>query len=101
MVRFGIAGFGLHAVKRLMPGFAKARNCRVTALCRRDPERDDDEQKEFMHSLHLYFPRMAESAGVAGRFANGFHGLPADLDDGTNDHLCYAVAGVQGLFFLA
>ena len=22
MVRFGIAGFGLHAVKRLMPGFA-------------------------------------------------------------------------------
>jgi 1,5-anhydro-D-fructose reductase (1,5-anhydro-D-mannitol-forming) len=36
MVRFGIAGFGLHAVKRLMPGFAKATNCRVTALSRRD-----------------------------------------------------------------
>jgi predicted dehydrogenase len=35
MVRFGIAGFGLHAVKRLMPGFARARNCRVTALSRR------------------------------------------------------------------
>lgn len=36
MVRFGIAGFGLHARKRLMPGFARAENCRVTALSRRD-----------------------------------------------------------------
>ncbi len=36
MVRFGIAGFGLHAVKRLVPGFARATNCRVTALSRRD-----------------------------------------------------------------
>jgi hypothetical protein len=36
MIRFGIAGFGLHAVKRLMPGFVLARNCRVTALSTRD-----------------------------------------------------------------
>jgi predicted dehydrogenase len=36
MVRFGIAGFGLHAVKRLMPGFAWSTNCRVTALSRRN-----------------------------------------------------------------
>src|ERR1700757_761607 len=36
MVRFGIAGFGLHAVRRLMPGFALARGCQVTALSRRD-----------------------------------------------------------------
>jgi 1,5-anhydro-D-fructose reductase (1,5-anhydro-D-mannitol-forming) len=36
MINFGILGFGLHAVKRLMPGFALARNCRVTALSRRD-----------------------------------------------------------------
>jgi predicted dehydrogenase len=36
MLRFGIAGFGLHAVRRLMPGFALAKNCRVTALSRRD-----------------------------------------------------------------
>ena len=35
MVRFGIAGFGLHAVRRLMPGFALSKNCRVTALSRR------------------------------------------------------------------
>jgi predicted dehydrogenase len=36
MLRFGIAGFGLHAVKRLMPGFALAQNCKVVALSRRD-----------------------------------------------------------------
>jgi predicted dehydrogenase len=47
MVRFGIAGFGLHAVKRLMPGFANARNCRVTALSRRDSERARESAREF------------------------------------------------------
>ncbi len=36
MVRFGIVGFGLHAVQRLMPGFALAKNCQVVALSRRD-----------------------------------------------------------------
>jgi len=36
MICFGIAGFGLHAVRRLMPGFALARNCKVVALSRRD-----------------------------------------------------------------
>jgi predicted dehydrogenase len=36
MVRFGIVGFGLHAVRRLMPGFALSRSCQVTALSRRD-----------------------------------------------------------------
>ena len=36
MIRFGIAGFGLHAVRRLMPGFALAQNCKVVGLSRRD-----------------------------------------------------------------
>src|SRR5271157_3647586 len=36
MIRFGIAGFGSHAVRRLMPGFALARNCKVVALSHRD-----------------------------------------------------------------
>jgi 1,5-anhydro-D-fructose reductase (1,5-anhydro-D-mannitol-forming) len=36
VINFGIVGFGLHAVKRLMPGFALSKNCRVTALSRRD-----------------------------------------------------------------
>ncbi len=39
MVRYGIVGFGRHAVKRLMPGFAQARNARVAALSRRHPQR--------------------------------------------------------------
>jgi predicted dehydrogenase len=39
MIRFGIAGFGLHAVRRLMPGFSLAQNCRVVALSRRDPQK--------------------------------------------------------------
>ena len=39
MVRFGIAGFGLHAARRLMPGFALARNCKVIALSRRDSDK--------------------------------------------------------------
>jgi predicted dehydrogenase len=47
MIRFGIAGFGLHAVKRLVPGFAGARNCRVTALSRRDPDRARASAREF------------------------------------------------------
>ncbi len=36
MVNFGIIGFGLHAVKRLMPGFELSKKSRVTALSRRD-----------------------------------------------------------------
>src|SRR5438105_3164110 len=38
MVRFGILGFGLHAVRRLMPGFALAQRGRVSALSRRNLE---------------------------------------------------------------
>ncbi len=36
MVRYGIVGFGLHAVRRLMPGFALAQSSQVTAVSRRD-----------------------------------------------------------------
>ncbi len=47
MIRYGIAGFGLHAVKRLMPGFAKAHNCRVSALSRRDLQKARQSAAEF------------------------------------------------------
>ncbi len=47
MVRFGIAGFGLHAVKRLMPGFTGAERCAVTALARRDPVKARASAAEF------------------------------------------------------
>jgi len=47
MIRFGIVGFGLHAVKRLMPGFALAKQCKVTALSRRDLSKARDSAKQF------------------------------------------------------
>lgn len=36
MVRYGILGFGLHGVKRLVPAFAGARNSRLTGIWRRN-----------------------------------------------------------------
>jgi len=47
MINFGIVGFGLHAVKRLMPGFALAKDCRVTALSRRDPVMAQESARQF------------------------------------------------------
>jgi 1,5-anhydro-D-fructose reductase (1,5-anhydro-D-mannitol-forming) len=47
MIRFGIAGFGLHAVQRLMPGFALAQNARVVALSRRDPNKARNASAEY------------------------------------------------------
>src|SRR5437868_3293961 len=47
MIRFGILGFGLHAVKRLMPGFALAKNCRVTALSRREIGKARESARQF------------------------------------------------------
>jgi len=47
MVRFGILGFGLHAVKRLMPGFQQAKNCCVTALSRRNLGNAQDSARKY------------------------------------------------------
>jgi len=47
MINYGIIGFGLHAVKRLMPGFALAKNCRVTALSRRDLAKAQASARQF------------------------------------------------------
>jgi predicted dehydrogenase len=47
MVRFGILGFGLHAVKRVMPGFALATNSTVTALSRRDLGKARESARQF------------------------------------------------------
>jgi 1,5-anhydro-D-fructose reductase (1,5-anhydro-D-mannitol-forming) len=47
MVRFGILGFGLHAVKRVMPGFALATNSVVTALSRRDIGKARESARQF------------------------------------------------------
>src|ERR1700730_8114293 len=53
MIRFGILGFGLHAAKRLMPGFALAQNCRVTALSRRSLEKAQESARH--HHIALAF----------------------------------------------
>ncbi len=58
MVRFGIVGFGLHAVKRLMPGFAKAKRCRVTALSRRDLQQAKESARQ--HGIEHAFTSTAE-----------------------------------------
>ncbi|PYV51517.1 MAG: gfo/Idh/MocA family oxidoreductase, partial [Acidobacteria bacterium] len=58
MVRFGIVGFGLHAVKRLMPGFALSKNCTVTALSRRDMAQARESAREF--KIPLAFDSAAE-----------------------------------------
>ncbi|GAC1432032.1 MAG: Gfo/Idh/MocA family oxidoreductase [Terriglobales bacterium] len=47
MVNFGIVGFGLHAVKRLMPGFELAKNCKVVALSRREIAKARESAKNF------------------------------------------------------
>jgi predicted dehydrogenase len=47
MIRFGIVGFGLHAVRRLMPGFALAKACRVTALTRRDLVKAQESARQY------------------------------------------------------
>jgi predicted dehydrogenase len=39
MIRYGILGFGHHAVRRLIPGFLAAKYCTVTAFWRRDPQK--------------------------------------------------------------
>ncbi len=51
MVRFGIIGFGLHAVKRLMPGFALSRKCKVTALSRRNLSQAQESARAYKISL--------------------------------------------------
>jgi predicted dehydrogenase len=53
MVRFGILGFGLHGHKRLMPGFALAQNCRVTALSRRSLDKAQESARQ--HDILLAF----------------------------------------------
>ncbi len=47
MIRYGILGFGLHAAKRIMPGFAIAKNSQVTALSRRDQGKAEESARKF------------------------------------------------------
>jgi predicted dehydrogenase len=53
MTNFGIIGFGRHAVKRLIPGFALAKNCRVVAISRRDLAQARESARQ--HDISLAF----------------------------------------------
>jgi predicted dehydrogenase len=47
MTRYGILGFGHHAIKRLLPGFAGAHSSTVAGLWRRDPAKAEVNAREF------------------------------------------------------
>lgn len=47
MVRYGIVGFGLHAVRRIMPAFAQATNSQAVALTRRDKHKAEENAREY------------------------------------------------------
>jgi predicted dehydrogenase len=77
MIRFGIVGFGLHAVKRMMPGFLRAGNSCVTALSRRDLAKAQESARQ--HNIPLAFDSAAalsQSPEVDAVFVttpNSFH----------------------------
>lgn len=77
MMNFGIIGFGLHAVKRLMPGFALAKNCRVSALSRRELAKAQASARQ--HEIPLAFDsaeQLCRSPQVEAVFIatpNAFH----------------------------
>jgi len=56
MIRFGILGFGLHAVRRLMPGFALSQSCQVSALSRRDLTKAQESAREYKIPLAFDSP---------------------------------------------
>jgi predicted dehydrogenase len=58
MVRFGIVGFGLHAVKRMMPAFALAKNSKAVALSRRTMEKAKESSAQW--NIPLAFDSAAE-----------------------------------------
>jgi len=47
MVRFGILGFGHHAIRRLMDGFNGAAGAKLTGLWRRDPAKAEANARDF------------------------------------------------------
>jgi 1,5-anhydro-D-fructose reductase (1,5-anhydro-D-mannitol-forming) len=69
MINYGILGFGLHGVRRLMPGFALAKNCRVSALSRRSLAKAQDSAKQY--NIPLAFDsaeQLCRSQGVDAVF---------------------------------
>lgn len=53
MIRYGILGFGHHAIKRLLPGFAGAKSSRAEGLWRRDLAKAEANAREH-HIPHVF-----------------------------------------------
>ena len=51
MVRFGIAGYGLHAAKRLVPALKQAKGCELVALARRNGAQADAAAMGLKHGV--------------------------------------------------
>jgi predicted dehydrogenase len=47
MIRYGILGFGHHAIKRMIPGFAEAHDSQLVGLWRRNLEKARDNARQF------------------------------------------------------
>jgi predicted dehydrogenase len=47
MIRYGILGFGHHAIKRMIPGFAEARNSQLVGLWRRNLGKGRENAQQF------------------------------------------------------
>lgn len=47
MLRFGVLGFGHHAILRLVPAFARSNACRLTGLWRRNPDKARENARDF------------------------------------------------------
>jgi predicted dehydrogenase len=47
MIRYGIVGFGHHAIKRMLPGFAGAHDSQIVGLWRRNLEKGRENAKQF------------------------------------------------------
>lgn len=47
MIRYGIIGFGLHAVKRMIPGFRQATQSQLVALSRREIDKAHESAEKF------------------------------------------------------
>ncbi|WP_158752399.1 Gfo/Idh/MocA family protein [Acidobacterium sp. S8] len=47
MTRYGILGFGHHAIKRMLPGFAEAKESTLTGMWRRDPAKAAANGREY------------------------------------------------------